>query len=107
MKYLEQNGRPTYTPIHVFKEGKVITNEIWLKIFSEPDAPAAVAAAAEVEAEAEAEVEAVPPAPTTFDFGPDAKETVLNSSWYVISRCLPLPSLCLNLRYVIYSRKRL
>lgn len=35
LQYLEQNGRPSYTPITCFKEGKKIRNDVWNGIFSE------------------------------------------------------------------------
>jgi len=42
MAYLKTNGRPTSTPIHLYKEGQDIKNETWKQIMaSGPAAPAA------------------------------------------------------------------
>ena len=31
--YLEQSSRPLHTPVHVYREGQQIKNEIWQTIF--------------------------------------------------------------------------
>jgi len=85
VKYLEQNDRPMHTPVTVFKENKPITNEIWNSIFSS-DGSAATAPPAAAEAE-EGDTAAL--AVSTFDFGPDAKETVVNSSWTKFVEAVP------------------
>merc|ERR1712176_229435 len=32
IKFLEQEGKPQFTPIHIFREGQNITNKLWNKI---------------------------------------------------------------------------
>jgi len=36
IQYLRENDKPTRTPIHTFKEGQPINNEIWAHIFGKP-----------------------------------------------------------------------
>jgi gelsolin len=60
MRFLKVNNRPTQTPIHVYKEGKIIDNQIWNSVFASGPAKAAA-------------VEATPGAP--------AKEATTQRRW--------------------------
>jgi len=44
MNFLKTNGKPIHTPIHLYSEGKPITNTVWTSVFK--DGPAKVAAPA-------------------------------------------------------------
>eukprot|EP00448_Togula_jolla_P023883 CAMPEP_0170592740 /NCGR_PEP_ID=MMETSP0224-20130122/13082_1 /TAXON_ID=285029 /ORGANISM="Togula jolla, Strain CCCM 725" /LENGTH=522 /DNA_ID=CAMNT_0010916659 /DNA_START=60 /DNA_END=1629 /DNA_ORIENTATION=+ len=66
MNFLKTNGKPTTTPIHLYKEGTAINNAIWKEIFksgpSKPPAPKAAEAPAPAPAPAAAAAPATAPA---------------------------------------------